>query len=147
MKFSTKLSKKYGSKYELEKWWKYFSLEMLETILPAHWKCFRWCLWRNFLENPWFFHAFSCFLLTVGFPIVNACSTSSLYRNACLLWGRGAGSKHLYLHEFLTENYVRWRDHYLRSKRFPTYLPQSYDAPTYENRNCKRAHRMKSCNV
>jgi hypothetical protein len=33
--------------------------------------------------------------ITIGIPIVNACTTSSLYRNACLLWGRGAGSKRL----------------------------------------------------
>ena len=80
--FLMKSCKKYCSKYELEKWWKYFSSEMPEIIFPRQWKCFRWCLWRNFLEKPWFFHAFSCFLLTVGFPIVNTCSMVSPCRNA-----------------------------------------------------------------
>ena len=28
---------------------------------------------------------FSCLSITIGIPIVNACTTSSLYRNACLL--------------------------------------------------------------
>ena len=147
MKFSTKLSKKYSSKYEFEKWWKYFSSEMPEIILPRHWKCFRWCLWPNFLEKRWFFLAFSCFPCTVGFPIVNACSTPSLYRNACLLWERGAGSKHLYLHELLTENYVRWRDHYLRSKSFPTICSTLYDSPTCGKGNRISTPRAKSCNV
>ena len=145
--FLMKSCKKYGSKYELEKWWKYFSSEMPEIILPHHSKCFRLCLWRNFLEKPWFFHAFSCFLLTVGFPIVNACSTPSLYRNACLLWGRGAGSKLLYLHEFLTENCVRWRDHYLRSKSFPTLCSALYDSPTCGKGPRISTPRAKSCTV
>ena len=30
-------------------------------------------------------HVFSCLSITIGIPIVNACTTSSLYRNACLL--------------------------------------------------------------
>ena len=50
MKFSTKLSKKCSSKYELEKWWKYFSSEMHQTTLPGHWKCFHWCLWRDHIN-------------------------------------------------------------------------------------------------
>ena len=93
--FLMKSCKKYSSKYELEKWWKYFSSEMHQTTLPGHWKCFHimpvtrshWCMWKN--------QVFSCLSITIGISIVNACTTSSLYRNACLLLGRGAGSRHL----------------------------------------------------
>ena len=91
MKFSMKLSKKYSSKYELEKWWKYFSSEMHQTTLPGHWKCFHWCLWRDHIDACEKNQVFSCLLITVGIPIVNACTTASLYRNAWFLWGRGAG--------------------------------------------------------
>ena len=98
-------------------------------------------------KKPWFLHAFPCFLCTVGFPIVNACSTASLYSNPCLLWGWGAGSKHLYLHEFLTENYVRWRDHYLRSNSFSTSLATASRSPTYDNPSYERTHHMKSWTV
>ena len=89
MKFSMKFSKKHDSKYELENRWKYFSWEMSQTTFPGHWKGLRWCLRRYFLEKPWIFHAFSCFLTTVGISIVNARIVASLYSNAhfCPLWG------------------------------------------------------------
>ena len=53
--FLMKSCKKYSSKYELEKWWKYFSSEMHQTTLPGHWKCFHfmpvtrshWSLWKK----------------------------------------------------------------------------------------------------
>ena len=52
------------------------------------------CLWRDHIDPCEKNQVFSCLSITIGIPIVNACTTSSLYRNACLLWGRGAGSRH-----------------------------------------------------
>ena len=51
------------------------------------------CLWRDHIDPCEKNQVFSCLSITIGIPIVNACTTSSLYRNACLLWGRGAGSR------------------------------------------------------
>ena len=62
MKISTKLSKKHDPKYELEIWWKYFPSEMSQTRFPGHWKCFQWCLWWYFLENPLKIYVFFMFV-------------------------------------------------------------------------------------
>ena len=60
---------------------------MSQTTFPGRRKCFRWCLWRYFLEKSLKNHVFSCLLITVGIPIVNACTVASLYRSECFCEG------------------------------------------------------------
>ena len=41
------------------------------------------------------FHAFSCYLATVGISIVNACTVATIYRSAHFYFVRGSRSKML----------------------------------------------------
>ena len=60
---------------------------MSQTTFPGHWKCFQWCLRRYSLEKPWKIRVFSCTLITVGLPIVNACTVVALHqRSGTTFW-------------------------------------------------------------
>ena len=93
--FLMKSCKKYSSKYELENDENIFHQKCTKHHCLVTESVSILCLWRDHIDACEKNQVFSCLLITVGIPIVNACTIASLYRNACLLWGRGAGSKHL----------------------------------------------------